>query len=84
MMITSAVRMPDQTSSGAVVPSPPGGPLPPQETSWTKTRVIIAFWLLGMCNNYVYVIMLSAAHDVISKVEVGASDTSQFCTSCSP
>lgn len=38
-------------------------------TKWAKGRIVIAYWLLGMCNNYIYVIMLSAAHDVISKVE---------------
>ncbi|XP_066997902.2 battenin isoform X2 [Anabrus simplex] len=29
-------------------------------------RNLIAFWLLGLCNNYGYVVMLSAAHDVLS------------------
>lgn len=33
------------------------------------TRIVVAFWLLGLCNNYIYVIMLSAAHDIIHKVE---------------
>ena len=27
----------------------------------------IGFWLLGLCNNYAYVIMLSAAHDLLEK-----------------
>lgn len=30
-------------------------------------RDLTAFWLLGMCNNYGYVVMLSAAHDIISR-----------------
>ncbi|EEB15167.1 cln3/battenin, putative [Pediculus humanus corporis] len=33
-------------------------------------RTILAFWILGLCNNYIYVIMLSAAHDIIHRVEV--------------
>lgn len=32
--------------------------------SW---RDLTAFWILGMCNNYGYVVMLSAAHDIISR-----------------
>ncbi|KAL2738790.1 battenin [Vespula squamosa] len=30
-----------------------------------KWRNLIAFWMLGMCNNYGYVVMLSAAHDIL-------------------
>lgn len=56
--------------SESVLPVPSTAALVADEPSpWAKHRVILAFWLLGMCNNYVYVIMLSAAHDVISKVE---------------
>lgn len=29
-------------------------------------RSTIAYWLLGLCNNYGYVVMLSAAHDMLS------------------
>lgn len=32
-----------------------------------KPRNLIAYWLLGLCNNYAYVIMLSAAHDILSE-----------------
>ncbi|XP_044016322.1 battenin-like isoform X2 [Aphidius gifuensis] len=31
----------------------------------TKWRNFIAFWVLGLCNNYGYVIVLSAAHDIL-------------------
>ncbi|XP_063220332.1 battenin isoform X2 [Bacillus rossius redtenbacheri] len=27
---------------------------------------LVAYWLLGLCNNYGYVVMLSAAHDILS------------------
>eukprot|EP00128_Syssomonas_multiformis_P004453 Colp12_sorted_trinity150504_noHs@32853 len=30
-----------------------------------RTRDLIAFWILGLTNNYAYVIMLSAAHDIL-------------------
>uniref|UniRef100_A0A3Q0S689 Battenin n=1 Tax=Amphilophus citrinellus TaxID=61819 RepID=A0A3Q0S689_AMPCI len=29
----------------------------------------IGFWLLGLCNNFAYVVMLSAAHDILKKQE---------------
>ena len=28
--------------------------------------VVVSYWLLGLCNNFAYVIMLSAAHDILS------------------
>ena len=28
--------------------------------------LVISYWLLGLCNNFAYVIMLSAAHDILS------------------
>ncbi|GMS98548.1 hypothetical protein PENTCL1PPCAC_20723, partial [Pristionchus entomophagus] len=30
-------------------------------------RNLVAFWLLGLCNNFAYVIMLSAAKDILEK-----------------
>lgn len=32
-----------------------------------KWRNILAFWILGLCNNYGYVVMLSAAFDIIKR-----------------
>ncbi|KAG8193241.1 hypothetical protein JTE90_005588 [Oedothorax gibbosus] len=32
----------------------------------TKVRNLVGFWLLGLCNNYAYVIMLSAAYDLLN------------------
>lgn len=37
--------------------------------SCTKWRNWIGFWLLGLCNNFAYVVMLSAAHDILQKQE---------------
>ncbi|KAK7790899.1 hypothetical protein R5R35_007943 [Gryllus longicercus] len=39
-----------------------------------KWRNMVAYWLLGLCNNYGYVVMLSAAHDVLEKTDHSASD----------
>ncbi|XP_054280890.1 battenin isoform X2 [Macrosteles quadrilineatus] len=36
----------------------------PESTS--EWRNLIGFWILGLCNNYGYVIMLSAAHDILA------------------
>ncbi|XP_043282926.1 battenin [Venturia canescens] len=36
-----------------------------REAKIARWRNIIAFWLLGLCNNYGYVVMLSAAHDIL-------------------
>ncbi|KAI9559599.1 hypothetical protein GHT06_013604 [Daphnia sinensis] len=41
-----------------------------------KPRNLIAYWLLGLCNNYAYVIMLSAAHDILSEDFQGNSTNS--------
>lgn len=32
-----------------------------------KVRNLISFWVLGLCNNYGYVVMLSAALDIIKR-----------------
>ncbi|XP_011698536.1 PREDICTED: battenin [Wasmannia auropunctata] len=31
----------------------------------SRWRNLLAFWILGLCNNYGYVVMLSAAHDIL-------------------
>lgn len=31
-----------------------------------RFRSLLAFWILGLCNNYGYVVMLTAAHDILS------------------
>lgn len=32
-----------------------------------RWRDLTAYWILGLCNNYGYVVMLSAAHDIIKR-----------------
>ncbi|XP_063077377.1 battenin isoform X3 [Engraulis encrasicolus] len=34
-----------------------------------KWRNVLGFWLLGLCNNFAYVVMLSAAHDILQQQE---------------
>lgn len=29
-------------------------------------RDLVAFWICGLCNNFGYIVMLTAAHDIIS------------------
>ncbi len=33
--------------------------------------VVVSYWFLGLCNNFAYVIMLSAAHDILDEIEKG-------------
>ncbi|KAM9843091.1 battenin [Aulostomus maculatus] len=42
----------------------------------TQWRNWIGFWLLGLCNNFAYVVMLSAAHDILKKQESSNSTAS--------
>ncbi|KAK6022824.1 CLN3 protein, partial [Ostertagia ostertagi] len=41
---------------------------------WTVIRNFVAFWLFGLCNNYGYVIMLSAAEDIMD-IQKGQNKT---------
>lgn len=36
-------------------------------------RDLVAYWILGLCNNYGYVVMLTAAHDILKELE-GSDD----------
>uniref|UniRef100_A0A8C9R3N2 Battenin n=1 Tax=Scleropages formosus TaxID=113540 RepID=A0A8C9R3N2_SCLFO len=36
---------------------------------WSFWRNLSGFWLLGLCNNFAYVVMLSAAHDILHQQE---------------
>ncbi|KAK7102486.1 battenin-like [Littorina saxatilis] len=38
---------------------------------WEKLRNLTAFWFLGLTNNFAYVVMLSAAHDILKEEEGG-------------
>ncbi|XP_067172873.1 battenin [Apteryx mantelli] len=47
-----------------------GASEPPEPPS-SRWRDNAAFWILGLCNNFAYVVMLSAAHDILRR-EPGA------------
>lgn len=40
---------------------------PAHNTNQDKWRNLMSFWILGLCNNYGYVVMLTAAHDIIER-----------------
>ncbi|KAE9548437.1 hypothetical protein FO519_008352 [Halicephalobus sp. NKZ332] len=43
-------------------------------------RNLAAFWIFGLCNNYAYVIMLSAAEDIMDKQQhKEKNDTESYC-----
>lgn len=40
------------------------------ESVWSKHYakcLIVCYWIFGLCNNFAYVVMLSAAHDILSE-----------------
>ncbi|MEJ1273837.1 ceroid lipofuscinosis neuronal 3 juvenile (Batten Spielmeyer-Vogt disease) [Cricetulus griseus] len=43
-------------------PEPQAPPLDSQSAQWKNA---MGFWILGLCNNFSYVVMLSAAHDIL-------------------
>ena len=47
-----------------------------------STRNIVGFWLLGLFNNYCYVIMLSAAHDLLRESEGSAEKVGENERDC--
>lgn len=46
---------------------------PKKEKDKYLWRDLVAYWFLGLTNNYGYVVMLTAAHDIIKEI-TGASD----------
>jgi hypothetical protein len=58
--------MSEYQSSAVILPSAQ------KEISTRKKpwRALVAYWLLGLCNNYGYVVMLTAAGDIIGESEV--------------
>lgn len=47
--------------------SSPATPSTSKEKDTQLWRDLAAYWILGLCNNYGYVVMLSAAHDIIGR-----------------
>lgn len=42
-------------------------PTPDKEKNVRYYRALVAYWMLGLCNNYGYVVMLSAANDILHR-----------------
>ncbi|XP_011179303.2 battenin [Zeugodacus cucurbitae] len=61
------------SSDQEVVVASPVTPHPPPKDRklW---RDLTAYWILGLCNNYGYVVMLSAAHDIIAQFQDHPAD----------
>ncbi|KAL8558202.1 hypothetical protein ACOMHN_036291 [Nucella lapillus] len=51
------------------------------ETRATKIRNLSAFWILGLTNNFAYVVMLTAAHDILNEEEGSSEPFSNITTS---
>lgn len=43
-----------------------------------RWRDLTAYWILGLCNNYGYVVMLSAAHDIIKRFSPADHEVNNF------
>ena len=56
--------------------TPPDGAW--QGSKAAKWRNIAAFWVLGLCNNFPYVIMLSAAFDILSDLDEKRSGSEEL------
>lgn len=70
--------------SGMQSNSNQAGPQGKLEAFWSRHYpkcVIICYWLLGLCNNFAYVIMLSAAHDILDTDDKKDNGTSNATTS---
>lgn len=47
-------------------------------------RAMIAYWILGLTNNYGYVVMLSAAHDILHNLEAKEHNTTNTNSTLDP
>lgn len=49
-----------------------------KQTSDTQLwRDFLAYWILGLCTNYGYVVVISAAHDILNRFD--ENNVSVFC-----
>ncbi|XP_072402254.1 battenin [Diabrotica undecimpunctata] len=63
-------------SCAAIVPPETGQGTAPTFNKSRRLRALIAYWILGLCNNYGYVVMLTAANEIVNK-ETGGDTTSK-------
>ncbi|XP_030372666.1 battenin isoform X2 [Scaptodrosophila lebanonensis] len=65
----------DSTHQPQVLVAPPGA-AHGRRNDRSLWRDLTAYWILGLCNNYGYVVMLSAAHDIIAQFNDETEDDS--------
>ncbi|RZC35719.1 CLN3 domain containing protein [Asbolus verrucosus] len=63
----------------------PVNPVVPVKTSREEKekkpwRALISYWVLGLCNNYGYVVMLTAANDLIGETEERKKNVERNCS----
>ncbi|KAM3721109.1 Battenin [Dirofilaria immitis] len=46
---------------------------------WEMARILASFWIFGLCNNYAYVIMLSAAEDILQQKHYNTTNIETKC-----
>lgn len=43
----------------------------------SKMLTLASFWILGLCNNFGYVVMLSSAHDILKSKSTHSSESNK-------
>ncbi|XP_066840448.1 battenin [Anser cygnoides] len=88
-----AAGRPGRGAAGAGPGLGPAGPRPapggadedpPEPPLAERCRNDAAFWLLGLCNNTPYVVMLSAAHDILRPPEMPPAPRTAPATTAAP
>lgn len=51
---------------------PHARPMDGQSAQWKNA---VGFWILGLCNNFSYVVMLSAAHDILKQEQASGNQS---------
>lgn len=48
---------------------------PPVDSQRAQWKNAVGFWILGLCNNFSYVVMLSAAHDILKQEQASGNQS---------
>lgn len=48
---------------------------PPVDGQRSQWKNAVGFWILGLCNNFSYVVMLSAAHDILKQEQASGNQS---------
>ncbi|KAJ1355403.1 hypothetical protein KIN20_012797 [Parelaphostrongylus tenuis] len=55
---------------------------PDKNTKWNEARNLISFWIFGMCNNFVFSLMLGAAQDILRRQRRSTHSTQNVTDIC--